>query len=108
MATGALRGWTGAQKHVVAASYLGWTLDAFDFFILVFTLSAPVAVPCVYNLNQSFYNGNLAMGQWMAKALGGKGSIFVDQGVAGLSISQQIEKGFLTGMKKYGPGSVRS
>ena len=72
--------------------------------ILVFTLSAPVAVPCVYNLNESFYNGNLAMGQWMAKALGGKGSIFVDQGVAGLSISQQIEKGFLTGMKKYGPG----
>jgi len=47
--------------------------------ILVFTLSAPVSVPCVYNLNQSFYNGNLAMGQWMAKALKGKGSIFIDQ-----------------------------
>jgi len=71
--------------------------------ILVFTLSAPVSLPCVYNLNQSFYAGNLAMGQWMAKALGGKGSIFVDQGVAGLSISEQIENGFLTGMKKYGP-----
>jgi ribose transport system substrate-binding protein len=71
--------------------------------ILVFTLSAPVSVPCVYNLNQSFYNGNLAMGQWMAKALGGKGSIFVDQGVAGLSISQQIENGFLSGLHKYGP-----
>ena len=28
----ALRGWTSRQKHVVAASYLGWTLDAFDFF----------------------------------------------------------------------------
>jgi SHS family lactate transporter-like MFS transporter len=24
------------QKHVVAACYLGWTLDAFDFFIMVF------------------------------------------------------------------------
>ncbi len=32
MAVGALKGWTSAQKHVVAASYLGWTLDAFDFF----------------------------------------------------------------------------
>ncbi|MBV8524128.1 MAG: MFS transporter [Acetobacteraceae bacterium] len=26
------------QQHVVAACYLGWTLDAFDFFILVFVL----------------------------------------------------------------------
>jgi SHS family lactate transporter-like MFS transporter len=26
------------QKRVVLASFLGWTLDAFDFFILVFTL----------------------------------------------------------------------
>lgn len=34
MASGALSGWTSAQKHVVAASYLGWTLDAFDFLLL--------------------------------------------------------------------------
>jgi len=34
----ALKGWTSAQKHVVAASYLGWTLDAFDFFLLVFVI----------------------------------------------------------------------
>jgi MFS transporter, SHS family, lactate transporter len=34
----ALRGWTPAQKSVVAASYLGWALDAFDFFLLVFVL----------------------------------------------------------------------
>ena len=27
-----------AQRHVVAASFLGWTLDAFDFFLLVFVL----------------------------------------------------------------------
>ncbi|SER59841.1 MFS transporter, SHS family, lactate transporter [Faunimonas pinastri] len=26
------------QRHVIAASYLGWTLDAFDYFILVFVL----------------------------------------------------------------------
>jgi len=35
----ALQGWTGAQKKVVAASLLGWTLDAFDFFLLVFVLT---------------------------------------------------------------------
>ena len=32
------KGWTSAQKHVVAASYLGWTLDAFDFFLMVFVI----------------------------------------------------------------------
>ena len=30
--------WTRAQKRAVIASYLGWTLDAFDFFLLVFVL----------------------------------------------------------------------
>ncbi len=29
---------TSQQKHVVAACFLGWTLDAFDFFILVLVL----------------------------------------------------------------------
>ena len=30
------QGWGPTQRHVVAASYLGWMLDAFDFFLLVF------------------------------------------------------------------------
>ena len=34
----ALHGWSPAQKNTVIASYLGWTLDAFDFFLLVFVL----------------------------------------------------------------------
>ena len=33
-----LSGWTREQKHVVLASFLGWALDAFDFFLLVFVL----------------------------------------------------------------------
>lgn len=28
--------WTRSQKNVVIAAYLGWTLDAFDFFLMVF------------------------------------------------------------------------
>jgi MFS transporter, SHS family, lactate transporter len=28
--------WTRSQKNVVFAAYLGWTLDAFDFFLMVF------------------------------------------------------------------------
>jgi SHS family lactate transporter-like MFS transporter len=34
----ALKGWSPTQKKVVTASFLGWMLDAFDFFLLVFVL----------------------------------------------------------------------
>jgi len=71
--------------------------------ILVFTLSAPVEAPCAINLNQNFYAGNQAMGQWMAKAMKGTGSVFIDQGVPGLGISETIENGFLQGLHQYGP-----
>ena len=40
MRIAALSGWTTDQKHVVAASFLGWTLDAFDFFLMVFVLKS--------------------------------------------------------------------
>ena len=36
----AVRSLTPQQRNTVIASYLGWTLDAFDFFILVFILKA--------------------------------------------------------------------
>jgi SHS family lactate transporter-like MFS transporter len=32
--------WTRTQRDVVIASYLGWMLDAFDFFLVVFVLSS--------------------------------------------------------------------
>ena len=36
MAFDALSGWTKEQKSAVLAAYLGWMLDAFDFFLMVF------------------------------------------------------------------------
>ncbi|CAJ8729604.1 major facilitator superfamily transporter sialate:H(+) symporter [Burkholderia pseudomallei] len=30
--------WTREQRNVTSAAYLGWTLDAFDFFLMVFVL----------------------------------------------------------------------
>ncbi len=36
----ALKGWTSEQKSVVVATYLGWALDAFDYFIFVFVLES--------------------------------------------------------------------
>jgi MFS transporter, SHS family, lactate transporter len=38
MRIAALSGWTNQQRRVVIASLLGWMLDAFDFFLLVFVL----------------------------------------------------------------------
>src|SRR5215467_8319480 len=38
MRIAALSGWTNQQRSMVIASFLGWTLDAFDFFLLVFVL----------------------------------------------------------------------
>jgi hypothetical protein len=38
MTFAALSGWTSVQRSVVIASFLGWTLDAFDFFLMVFVL----------------------------------------------------------------------
>lgn len=70
---------------------------------MVITLSAPVEAPCAINLNQNFYAGNEAMGEWMAKAMKGTGSVFIDQGITGLSISLLIEDGFLAGLHQYGP-----
>src|ERR1700761_257389 len=34
----AVKGWTPVQKRTVAAAYLAWTLDAFDYFLLVYVL----------------------------------------------------------------------
>ena len=33
------------QWHAVTASFLGWTLDAFDFFVLVFTTEVQGTTP---------------------------------------------------------------
>jgi len=38
-----LRGMNKVQRNVVAAGFLGWTLDAFDFFVLVFAAKAIAA-----------------------------------------------------------------
>ena len=38
MRIAALSGWTSQQRKVVIATFLGWTLDAFDFFLMVFVL----------------------------------------------------------------------
>lgn len=71
--------------------------------ILVFTISAPVTEPCAWNVNQDFYGGMKAVGRWMGQVLHDKGNIFVDRGISGLGISDDIRNGFLAGLKQDGP-----
>ena len=37
------RALTSAQRNTFVACFLGWTLDAFDFFILIFCVNALAA-----------------------------------------------------------------
>ncbi|HEX3847414.1 MAG TPA: MFS transporter [Steroidobacteraceae bacterium] len=43
--------WTSSQRNTVLASYLGWTLDAFDFFLMVFVFT---------DVAKEFHTGNVA------------------------------------------------
>ena len=54
--TGALRGLTSEQKRTFAASFLGWTLDAFDFFLVVVVLRHVAA-----DLHASFIAASFAV-----------------------------------------------
>jgi MFS transporter, SHS family, lactate transporter len=47
-----LRGWSPRERHAVIASYLGWSLDAFDYFVLVFVLT---------DVSQTFHVGITAV-----------------------------------------------
>jgi SHS family lactate transporter-like MFS transporter len=47
-----LSGWTPRERHAVIASYLCWSLDAFDYFVLVFVLT---------DVSQTFHVGITAV-----------------------------------------------
>jgi ribose transport system substrate-binding protein len=77
--------------------------QACDAGIKVLTLQTPLDMPCVWNVTAPFAQGMEAAGQWMALTLGGKGNIFIDRGIPGISISADIVNGFKKGLEKYGP-----
>ncbi len=71
--------------------------------IIVISFDQPVTAPCAYKVGQNHGVGQLIVGEWMAKTLGGKGSLLVDRGLPGAPISSVIHDSFLTGLKRYGP-----
>lgn len=71
--------------------------------IVVINVDQSATEPCAWTVAQDFYHSQHIIGEWMADQLGGKGKIFVDQGLAGPDIAKTNEKGFLDGLKSAGP-----
>ena len=69
--------------------------------IVVVTVDANVTAPCAYQVSTNWYNNGLVAGKWLGKTMGGKGEVFLDRGLAGVSLSNDLLKGYKAGLKKY-------
>ncbi len=71
--------------------------------IVVVTVDANVTAPCAYQVSTNWYNNGLVAGEWLGKTMGGKGEVFLDRGLPGVSLATDLLKGYEAGIKKY-PG----
>ena len=69
--------------------------------IVVVTVDANVTAPCAYQVSTNWYNNGLVAGKWLAKTMGGKGEVFLDRGLAGVSLSNDLLRGYKDGIKTY-------
>lgn len=68
--------------------------------IVVIAFDQSVTAPCAYNLGIDWGAASELGASWLAKTLGGKGKVLVDSGLAGVSVSDQINGGFKTVLDK--------
>ena len=71
--------------------------------IVVIDVDQAATEPCAWTVAEDFYHAQYVIGEWMGQVLGGKGSVFVDQGLAGPNIAKLIEDGFTAGLKATAP-----
>jgi len=69
--------------------------------IVVVTVDANVTAPCAYQVSTNWYNNGLVAGKWLGKTMGGKGEVFLDRGLAGVSLSNDLLRGYKDGLKAY-------
>src|SRR5947209_2877579 len=69
--------------------------------ILVISFDQIVTSPCAYKVESDWNAIPRVQAAWMAKQLHGKGSVFMDLGLAGAPISTQIANGYKAVLKKY-------
>jgi ribose transport system substrate-binding protein len=71
--------------------------------IVVVTVDANVTAPCAYQVSTDWFNNGLVAGEWIGKTMGGKGSVFLDRGLTGVSLSADLLRGYQAGLKKVAP-----
>jgi ribose transport system substrate-binding protein len=71
--------------------------------IVVVTVDANVTAPCAYQVSTNWFNNGLVAGEWLGKTMGGKGEVFLDRGLPGVSLSDDLLRGYKAGLAKY-PG----
>lgn len=77
--------------------------QACEKHVLVFTYNSTVTEPCAYNVSNitARYGSNSA--QWMVNAMGGKGEVVINHGVAGTSVTKVYDEQAFHIFHKY-PG----
>jgi ribose transport system substrate-binding protein len=71
--------------------------------ILVITFDQVATAPCAYKLESDWNMLPAVQAEWIAEKIGGRGKVFVDRGLAGAPISEQLQTGFEKVLKSY-PG----
>lgn len=71
--------------------------------IVVVSFDQVVSADCAYKVSSNFDTMAANQALWMATILGGKGKVFMDRGLAGAPVSEQLENGFKSVLAKY-PG----
>lgn len=72
--------------------------------IVVVSFDQPVTAACAWKVGQNHGKGQVDVGEWMAHAMHGTGSVLVDRGLPGAPISSQIHDNFLKGLRMDAPG----
>jgi ribose transport system substrate-binding protein len=83
-----------SNQAIQAACAAGITVVSFDVL---------VTAPCAWKIGVPFYDEGHGFAEWMAKTIGGKGTIFMDLGTAGAKSSGDWNNGANAVFAKY-PG----
>ena len=71
--------------------------------ILVISFDQVVTADCAYKVSSNWDTMTHDLATWIVTAMGGKGKVLVDRGLAGAPISAMLESGFETVLKEH-PG----
>jgi ribose transport system substrate-binding protein len=72
--------------------------------ILVISFDQVVTADCAYKVESDWNMLPAVQAEWIAEKIGGKGKVFVDRGLAGAPISEQLQNGLREGAGKTYPG----